>query len=616
VSFIRDVIDRRIFRYVVAYAAASWALLEVIDQLVGNEVLPQVVYIAALTLVLCGLPGALIVSWFHGAKGRQEVPKIERVLLAVVVIFALGTTGFVARATNTGAMSGPAELPPTEDPSRVAVMYMDARGGEDAEFLASGLTETLIDQLSAVEGIHVISRNGSQLFRGVHAPPDSVGRSLQVGSLVGGTVMVAGDRVRVEVALTSSRDGEQIASRRLERPRTEIFALQDELADTVAVFLREAMGRELGARTLRAATQSQRAWELVQQAGQTAHGAKQIEAHDVRAAERALAAADSLLALAERDDPTWITPIVRRGWIAYRQSRLRGMDRAHNERWIARGIEHADRAIATNPKNADALEVRATLTYWKYLLNLAGTPDEADKLYHDAEHQYREAIAAAGGRMASAQNSLSHLLINKGELAEAKLNALQAYTLDPFLENADLTIWRIFTASWGLGDAVEAKRYCDEGMRRFPEFFRFYQCQVMLAALPGAQNDFTHLWTVLDHFEAGSPTQVQDVHRRMGKMYIATGLARAGMADSAIAVARSARASAAVDPVRELAHLETMVWVALGDKQEAVRQYQIYLTANPQALGGVRRDAERNELPWYLEPMMDEPAFRSLVGLR
>jgi tetratricopeptide (TPR) repeat protein len=294
----------------------------------------------------------------------------------------------------------------------------------------------------------------------------------------------------------------------------------------VAVFLREAMGRELGARTLRAATQSQRAWELVQQAGQTAHGAKQIEAHDVRAAERALAAADSLLALAERDDPT-VDHAHRPPWLdRLRQSRLRGMDRAHNERWIARGIEHADRAIATNPKNADALEVRATLTYWKYLLNLAGTPEEADKLYHDAEHQYREAIAAAGGRMASAQNSLSHLLINKGELAEAKLNALQAYTLDPFLENANLTIWRIFTASWGLGDAVEAKRYCDEGMRRFPEFFRFYQCQVMLAALPGAQNDFTHLWTVLDHFEAASPTQVQDVHRRMGKMYIATGLAR------------------------------------------------------------------------------------------
>jgi hypothetical protein len=58
-----------------------------------------------------------------------------------------------------------------------------------------------------------------------------------------------------------------------------------------------------------------------------------------------------------------------------------------------------------------------------------------------------------------------------------------------------------------------------------------------------------------------------------------------------------------------------MVWVAIGDEQEAVRQLQLYLTANPQALGGLRRDAERAELPWYLQPLLDEPAFRQLVGL-
>src|SRR5690606_6120434 len=112
---------------------------------------------------------------------------------------------------------------------------------------ASGLTEALIDQLSEVRGLYVVSRNGSQVFRHVQAPPDSIARTLEVGSLVAGTVSVSGDRVRVDVALTSGLRGEQLASRRLERPRAEIFALQDELADTVAVFLRRAIGRELGA---------------------------------------------------------------------------------------------------------------------------------------------------------------------------------------------------------------------------------------------------------------------------------------------------------------------------------------------------------------------------------
>ncbi len=614
---LRDLIERRVFRYVVAYAAASWAALQVIDQLVGNDMLPALAYRIVLTLVLCGLPGALVVSWFHGARGRQEIPAIERWVLAAVVVFALGTTGFVTKLSSTPAPGSAAVLAPSENPARVAVLYMEPRGGEEAAFLASGLTEALIDELSAVKGLHVVSRNGSQLFRHAHAAPDSVARALGAGSLVGGTVSVSGDRVRVEVALTGGAHGEQVASRRLERPRTEIFALQDELADTVAVFLRRAIGRELGERTLRAGTESVRAWELVQQAAQAHDAAAQlVAANDLHAAARMLVSADSLLARAEREDASWTEPVLRRGWVAYAQSRLGGMDRSHNEEWIARGLTHAERALAAHPDDAAALELSATLRYWRYLLNLAGTPAEADELYHRAERDFRAAIAAAGGARASAQNSLSHLLINKGELAEAKLNALQAYSTDPFLENAHLTLWRIFTASWGLQDVVEAERYCAEGRRRFPADYRFAQCRLMLLALPGARASLSDAWVVLDEFTRASPPQVREVNRRRGMMYISMALARAGLADSARAVVFAARAGADIDPLRDLPHLESITWTALGDSEEAVRQLQLYLSANPQALHGLRSDAERRDLPWYHQALLDEPEFRALVGLR
>lgn len=613
----RDLIERRVFRYVVAYAAASWAALQVVDQLVGNGVMPALAYRIVLTLAICGLPGALVVSWFHGAKGRQEIPAIERWVLVAVAIFALGTTGFVTKLSTAGAAGAASALGPTENPARVAVLYMEPRGGEEAEFLASGLTEALIDELSAVNGLHVVSRNGSQLFRHAPASPDSVARTLEVGSLVGGTVSVSGERVRVDVALTSGVHGEQVASRRLERPRTEIFALQDELADTVAVFLRRAIGRELGVRTMRAATLSVRAWELVQQAGQAQDGATQlVAASDVHAAERMLAAADSLLAVAEREDPSWLEPVLRRGWVAYAQSRLGGVERAHNEEWLARGMAHAERALSLHPDDPAALELSATLTYWRYLLNLAGSPAEADELYHRAERDFRGAIAAAGGTRASAQNSLSHLLINKGELAEAKLNALQAYADDPFLENAHLTLWRIFTASWGLQDVVEAERYCTEGGDRFPADYRFSQCRLMLLALPGASGELASAWQVLDEFAQASPPQVREVNRRRGMMYISMALARAGLADSARSVVYAARAGTDIDPLRDLPHLESITWTALGETDEAVRQLRLYLTANPQALHGLRADAERRDLPWYHDALLDEPEFRALVGLR
>jgi TolB-like protein len=618
VRFLNDLIERRIFRFVVAYVAGSWAILQVVDQFVNNGLLPGFMYRAALALVLCGLPGALIVSWFHGAKGRQEVPRIERWLLAGVALFAVSTTGFVARIGITEGMTpNTAELTATHDPRRVAVLYLDSRGGGDAEFLASGLTEALIDQLGEVEGLHVVSRNGSMLFRGAVAAPDSVGRTLQVGALVGGTVALAGDRVRVDVALTSVRNGEQIASRRIERPRSEIFALQDEVADTVAVFLRRAIGRELVSRRLQAGTRSVRAWELVQAASVAADGATTLLATGgVEAASRALEEADSTLVRAEAEDPRWAEPIIRRGWLAYRQSRLGGLERDHNERWVTRGMELADRALALEPTNPSAMELRATLIYWKYLLNLAGGPEEADRYFAEAEDGFRSAIAAAGGRLASAQNSLSHLLINKGQTAEAKVYALQAYTADPFLENGHLTLWRIFTTSWSLQDGVEARRYCDEGARRYPSDYRFRQCRLMLAALPGSPPDIDAAWAELDEFTVASPAPLRELNRRKGMLYISMALARAGMADSARYVIMAARAGTDVDPLRELAHLESITWSWLGENTEAVNQLSLYMSANPQALDGLRASVTRRELPWYHQTLNDEPALRSLVGVR
>ena len=614
---ISDLAERRIFRYLLAYGAGAWALLELTDQLTGNGVLPPYLYRGTLAFVLSGAPGALIVSWFHGAKGRQEVPRTEKWLLAIVGVFAIATTGFVIRRGVTA--SGPrsaAVLEPFEDPGRIAVLYFEPRGGGDTEFLAAGLTEALIDELSGVQGLHVVSRNGSQLFRGVAASADSVGRTLEAGTIVSGTVAQAGERVRVDVTLASAASGKQYASTRLERGRSEIFELQDQLADTVSVFLRKAIGVELGEQRLRRGTRSVEAWERVQRGAQVAAGATVMtRSGDLEGAARSLSTADSLLASAETLDRAWLEPLVRRGWLAYEQSRLGGMDRDHYETWIGRGLAFADSAIRLDSTYASAVELRATLVYWTYLLNLAAGPEQAEEMLRSAEGGFRRAVALDPER-ASALTSLSHLLLNKGEVAEAKLNALRAYESDPFLENANLTLWRIFLASWNLQDVVEARRYCQEGVRRFPEDFRFSQCQLMLYTLPGVEPDIARSWALVDTFAGKSPPQVRDVNRRRGYMYVAMALARSGAADSARAVMLAGRAGTEIDPLRELALLESIARTANGDVDEAVRQLSLYFAANPGTVEAYRTQGGSGELPWYHRSLLNEPRFRSLVGLR
>ncbi|NNM32712.1 MAG: hypothetical protein HKO53_06580 [Gemmatimonadetes bacterium] len=615
---IRALRERRVAQFLVTYAAAGWLVLQLVDQVVDREVLPEVVYRVALTLVLCGFPGALIVSWFHGAKGAQRAPALEKWMLAGVGLFAVAASGWVARANlGSGAATLGASLDPHQDPSRVAVLYFDAQGGgEDAAFLASGLTESLIDELSAVEALHVISRNGSQAYRDTALPPDSVGRVLGVGTLVSGRVAVADERVRVAVSTVSVDDGSQTDAARIDLPRADLFDLQDSLTAQVSDFLRQAIGSEVNVQRRRRGTASVEAWEQFQRAAATQRDAVEAAGHgDVDVAHQEYRRADTLLAQSEATDGTWIAPVVERGWIAYRQSRLGGFDRAGYAHWIEEGLGHADRALALAPADADALELKGTLIYWRYLLNLAGTREEADAAFHSAEELFRASINA-NPEQASALTSLSHLLLNKGEIAQAKLMAERSYAADPFLDNVHLTLWRLARSSWDLADAVESRRWCDAGLARFPEDYRFRQCQLMLYALPDVSPDPDALWRRYEEFVERAPHQTAQLNEHQGLQYVAMGLVRAGLPDSARAVAIRGRAPPDVDPIRDVALLEAITRGWLGDMKEAVGQMGVYLAANPSLVEAYQASVESGDIHWYLRELAEDPGFRDLVGAR
>ena len=606
--------ERRVAQFLVTYAAAGWLFLQLVDQVVDREVLPEVVYRVALTLVLCGFPGAVIVSWFHGAKGAQRAPAREKWMLAGVAVFAIGASAWVARA-NLGPIGLGEPAAPSEDPSRVAVLYFDAQGGgEDAAFLASGLTESLIDELSTVEPLHVISRNGSEAYRDSPLTPDSVGRMLGVGTLVSGNVAVAGERVRVAVRTVSAEDGAQMDAARIEFPRADLFDLQDSLTVQVSEFLRRAIGSEVAVRRRRSGTASVEAWELFQRAAAAQRAAEEAAGRgDVDIAHQEYERADGLLAQSEGADGAWIAPAVERGWIAYRQSRLGGFDRSGYVHWIDQGLTHADRGLAIDPGDADALELKGTLIYWRYLLNLAGTPEEAEEAFHTAEELFRASVSANPDQ-ASALTSLSHLLLNKGETAQAKLMAERSYAADPFLDNVDLTLWRLARSSWDLADAVESRRWCDAGLARFPADYRFRQCQLMLYALPDVEPDPDGAWTRHHEFVERAPHQTAELSEHQGLQYVAMALVRAGLPDSARAVAVRGRAPADIDPVRDLALLESITRSWLGDNDEAVRQMGVYLAANPSLVEAFRTSVESGDVHWYHRELSQDPGFRDLIG--
>jgi len=124
------------------------------------------------------------------------------------------------------------------DISAIAVLpFADMSPGRDQDYLCEGLAEELINALTQIDGLRVAARTASFHFRG-GADVREVGARLGVGTLLEGSVRKAGDRLRVTVQLIETATGYHRWSRRFDRQLDDVFAIQDEIAESVASSLR------------------------------------------------------------------------------------------------------------------------------------------------------------------------------------------------------------------------------------------------------------------------------------------------------------------------------------------------------------------------------------------
>jgi TolB-like protein len=305
---------RRIPQFAAAYGATSWVVLEVLDQLIGNEILPQLFYQLALTLVLTLAPGLLVVAWFHGEKGVQKAPLIEKWLLAGVGVLALGAASVVYRGAA-------AVLPENTGPplSRVAVLYLEDRSpNQEFQHVADGLTEGIIRSLAQVSALDVVSRNGVAPFRDLDISRDSIARALQVGSLIVGSVEAIGDRLRISAELVDGGSGAPIDRVSFELPVASLVQAQDSVVQEVSRLLRTWIGAEVRVQAQRRETSSDIAWALVRRGELARRQADELALHDdLGGAYGAYLRADSLFQQAEVGDDAWVEPVLLRADVAY-----------------------------------------------------------------------------------------------------------------------------------------------------------------------------------------------------------------------------------------------------------------------------------------------------------
>ena len=193
----------------------------------------------------------------QGQTKLKNVPRPVRVLFVSPVEQD-------ASAPSQQAHPDPAPVPGFAGRHAIAVLpFRNLSENVEQEYFADGLSEDLIDRLSALRVFPVIARNSSFAFKGDNRDAREMGRLLGSHYLVFGSVRHSGNKIRVGVELVDARDGHQLWSERYERELSDIFEMQDEITDSIGRSLGPVLSRSEMRRAMRVPPRDLDAWECV-----------------------------------------------------------------------------------------------------------------------------------------------------------------------------------------------------------------------------------------------------------------------------------------------------------------------------------------------------------------
>jgi serine/threonine-protein kinase len=257
-NFFEELKRRNVYKVAVAYAVIAWLFIQVASILLPTFEAPGWVMKVFVTVLAAGFIVALSIAWAfemtpQGMKRTGEISPNERLpywsrrkFAAVMTFLALAATGLLVYQIMQGARQNPGSAPALAEKSIAVLPMVNQSSDPNQEYFSDGLSEELISRLGQIRELRVIGRTSSFYFKGKEEDLRSVGQALGVAHLLEGSVRKEGTRVRISVAVVNTADGSQRWSKSYDRELKDIFALQTEIAQSVADQLRVTLlGEEI-----------------------------------------------------------------------------------------------------------------------------------------------------------------------------------------------------------------------------------------------------------------------------------------------------------------------------------------------------------------------------------
>ncbi len=241
---------RNVIRAIITYVAVSWVILQAASIIFPAMGFNQKAMQFLIILLLVGFIPWVVFAWFYeytgsGFRKTEEIPLDESITqstgkrmnaiiigslsLAVILLLADRQFDFTSKSNNEYSKNS------------IAVIPFENLSSEDDSYFTRGITEDILTQISKIEDLKVLSRFTLREYDTEGKSPMKIAEDLKVANLLAGSVRKSGNQLRIGCQLINPLDGTEIWAETFDRPLENIFAIQTEVAEKVALYLKSEL---------------------------------------------------------------------------------------------------------------------------------------------------------------------------------------------------------------------------------------------------------------------------------------------------------------------------------------------------------------------------------------
>jgi len=259
-GFLLELRRKRIIATLAGFIGGGWLIYEIVHWvLVAHYHFPE----KLLDITLITLVGILLCTltwrWF---AGREKPRKFKLELILIPLVFSLTILLDINLILH---LKEPARetFPASQWKNSIAVLpFVDMSPQKDQEYFCDGMTEELINRLSNIRELRVPARTSVFAFKGKAEDIREIGRKLNVEKVLEGSIRKEDSQLRITVQLVNVSDSYHIWSETFDKELTKVFAIQDEIALTVADKLKLTLLSDEKARLVKRPTENLEAYNL------------------------------------------------------------------------------------------------------------------------------------------------------------------------------------------------------------------------------------------------------------------------------------------------------------------------------------------------------------------